>query len=90
MKSFKFTTNDVVRVTYNPRAGEINFGKKGTDETFTLDYDWRSSEDLYLCGILYYADDQVEYLGSNVLPEGDSSLFTTVDRDLKVKFCFIF
>ena len=61
--SFNYTKNDTVIVSYNPDASNVIFTKKETGETHTLEIDASHADDLYLCSLFYYNNDEIEYLG---------------------------
>lgn len=39
------------------------FKKKGTEESHTLEYEASEGDELYLCGLFYYSNDEIEFLG---------------------------
>jgi len=39
------------------------FKKKGTEESHTLEYEKVEGDELCLCGLFYYNNDEIEYLG---------------------------
>jgi hypothetical protein len=51
-------------VSYEPDESKVVFKKKGTEETHTLEYEANDADELYLCGLFYYSNDEIEYLGN--------------------------
>lgn len=63
MNSFHFAKNDIIIVSYEPDDSKIVFTKKGTEDTHTLEFENKDDDELYLCGLFYYNNDEIEYLG---------------------------
>lgn len=40
------------------------FSKKDTDQNHTLDVEIKDDDDLHLCCLFYYSNDEIEYLGN--------------------------
>ena len=65
MTSFHFAKNDTIVVSYEPDESKVVFKKKGTDQTHTIEFDVKDDDELYLCGLFYYNNDEIEFLGQN-------------------------
>ena len=61
--SFNFYKDDVIIVNYNPSDSTIVFKKKGTEESHTLEFENKDDDELHLCGLFYYNNDEIEYMG---------------------------
>ncbi len=61
--SFNFYKDDIIHVKYSPEDSMIYFQKKGTEEKHELDFEVIEDDDLHLCALFYYNNDEIEYLG---------------------------
>lgn len=61
--SFHFAKNDTIIVNYEPDESRVVFKKKGTDQTHTIEFENKEDDELHLCGLFYYNNDEVEFLG---------------------------
>lgn len=63
VNAFSYYANDIILVTYDPDELKIVFKKKGTEESHTLEYEVVEGDELHLCGLFYYNNDEIEFLG---------------------------
>lgn len=63
MTSFNFQKGDTISVEYEPNDNKVTFRKKGTEDIHHVEYEPRDDDELYLCGLFYYNNDEIEYLG---------------------------
>ncbi len=61
--SFHFAKGDTIILNYNPYDKTAVFSKKGTEESHTLEIEPKEDDELHLCALFYYSNDEVEYLG---------------------------
>jgi hypothetical protein len=54
-----------VIVEYEPSETKIVFRKKGSEETHTLEYEVREDDELYLCALFYYSNDEIEFVAED-------------------------
>lgn len=57
--AFSYYTNDIILVTYEPDEQKITFKKKGTEESYVLEYEVIEGDELCLCGLFYYSNDEI-------------------------------
>lgn len=57
--SFNYTKNDIIVVSYNADENNVIFTKKETGETHTLEIDSNHTDELYLCSLFYYNNDEI-------------------------------
>lgn len=65
VNSFHFAKNDIIIVNYEPEDNKVVFKKKGTEESHTIEYENKDDDELYLCGLFYYNNDEIEFLGQD-------------------------
>ena len=63
MNAFSYYANDTILVSYEPEEQKIVFKKKGTEETHTLEYEPVEGDELHFCGLFYYSNDEIEFMG---------------------------
>ena len=63
MSAFNYYVNDTVTVEYDPIESKVIFRRKGTEDTHTLEVEVKDNDELHLCGLFYYNNDELEYLG---------------------------
>ena len=63
VNSFSYYVGDVIVVEYDPNETKVVFKKKGTEESHTIEFEAKEDDELYLCGLFYYNNDEIEYLG---------------------------
>lgn len=63
VNSFIFAKDDIVILSFNPEEKKIVFMKKGTQESHTLEVENKENDDLHLCCLFYYTNDEIQYLG---------------------------
>lgn len=54
VKSFKFSTNDVIICEYDPSAMKVNFTKEKTKEKYSLEVKNLDNDPLHPCVLFYY------------------------------------
>ena len=55
--------NDIVTVEYDPNENKVVFRRKDSEDTHTIEFEVKDNDELYLCGLFYYNNDEIEYLG---------------------------
>jgi hypothetical protein len=63
VNAFSYYANDTILVSYEPEEQKIVFKKKGTEETHTLEYEPVEGDELHFCGLFYYSNDEIEFMG---------------------------
>ena len=63
VNAFSYYANDTILVSYEPEEQKIVFKKKGTEETHTLEYEPVEGDELHFCGLFYYSNDEIEFIG---------------------------
>jgi len=63
VNSFNYAKDDTIIVEYLPEESKVVFRKKGTELIHTIEYEAKDDDELYLCGLFYYNNDEIEYLG---------------------------
>lgn len=61
--SFSFYKDDIIIVHYDPVASKVTFRKKDSEDKHVIDFESKSDDELHLCGLFYYSNDEIEYLG---------------------------
>lgn len=61
--AFNYYKDDIILITYDPDESKVTFKKKGTEESYTLEFEQVEGDELYLCGLFYYNNDEIEFLG---------------------------
>ncbi|MCB0369876.1 MAG: hypothetical protein KDD45_10685 [Bdellovibrionales bacterium] len=42
---------------------KVTFRRKNGDESHMIEFEAKDDDELYLCGLFYYNNDEIEYLG---------------------------
>ena len=63
MTAFSYYVGDTITVDYDPNECKVVFRRKGTEDTHTIEFEAKENDELYLCGLFYYNNDEIEYLG---------------------------
>lgn len=63
VNAFSYYKNDTVCVEYLPDENKVVFSKEGTEESHTIEFEAKDDDELCLCALFYYKDDEIEYLG---------------------------
>lgn len=63
MIAFSYNKGDIITVDYDPTECKLVFRKKGTEENYTIEFEAKDDDELYLCGLFYYNNDEIEYIG---------------------------
>lgn len=61
--SFHYTQGDTINISYEPDETKIVFSKAGTTQNYTLEYDPLDEDELHLCCLFYYPNDEIEFMG---------------------------
>ena len=62
--AFHFYKHDTVVVEFDPVHMVVKFTKKDTSETYSISFSFEEGNELHLCTLFYYANDEVEFLSS--------------------------
>ena len=61
--AFNYNKGDIITVDYDPAECKLVFRKKGTEEVYTIEFEAKDDDELYLCGLFYYNNDEIEFIG---------------------------
>jgi hypothetical protein len=61
--AFSYSKGDTITVEYDPVESKLVFRKKGTEENYTIEFESKEDDELYLCGLFYYNNDEIEFIG---------------------------
>lgn len=61
--SFTFSKGDIIIVHYDPQKLKVTFTRKDSDDKHDIDFEAPADEELCLCGLFYYSNDEIEYMG---------------------------
>lgn len=84
--AFSFFKDDVIIVNYDPINSKVTFKKKDNEEanTHSIDFEVKSDDELCLCALFYYSNDEVEYLGPSDLVQWLCSHKYIMDEDREI------
>jgi hypothetical protein len=54
---------DTITVDYDPIENKVTFRRKGGEESHTIEFEVKDDDELHLCSLFYYNNDEIEYLG---------------------------
>jgi hypothetical protein len=57
VNAFNYYKGDIVTVDYDPTENKLVFRKKGTEESYTIEFEQKEDDELHLCGLFYYNND---------------------------------
>ena len=61
--AFSYNKGDIITLEYDPAETKLVFRKKGTEENYTIEFEQKDDDELYLCGLFYYNNDEIEFIG---------------------------
>ena len=57
--AFNYYVNDIITVEYDPNECKVVFRRKGSEDTHTIEFEAKDNDELYLCGLFYYNNDEI-------------------------------